>query len=451
MINRNNITTGALLVACLVTAGTAVADQAVALVNPGFDYTSVETSDVNPLNTYLFGLTDPEISMTVYNLYSGADDTLSGTAEFLGWAASSAGPFNFDASYYDTAPTGPGSFLNAGGSLIQTVDAALNANKSYQLGVDIFVRSDFGFTPLLSNLDFKIIDGAGNDVFGMATMSDFANGTAHVTFTTDYTSAVNVGDLTVMISNYAGQITVDNITLDELDVKPADLDPRLIINRETGQMTFKNMTASDITMLSYSVTSASGTLNSDAWNTISGNHDTDGDASLSGDAWTRFTQPGGRSDLSEMSLTGEGSIAIDQSYDLGQAWIKHTNEDVSMQILDENGELIDAIVIFEGNDGLGYESGDLNFDGNFDASDWVIFRDAYHADLSGMSIAESYAKGDLNGDGENNTTDFVSFKDLYNVANGEGAFTTMVASIPEPTALTMIFTMGGLLLTRKQS
>ncbi|MBA4104642.1 MAG: hypothetical protein C0485_02710 [Pirellula sp.] len=87
--------------------------------------------------------------------------------------------------------------------------------------------------------------------------------------------------------------------------------------------------------------------------------------------------------------------------------------------------------------GPAVKDGDFNQDNAINAADWVIFRTNQQANLSALTLQQAFFLGDLNSDKKNNYADFNIFKQLYDVANGAGAFTAMVASVPEPTGLAM--------------
>jgi hypothetical protein len=84
-------------------------------------------------------------------------------------------------------------------------------------------------------------------------------------------------------------------------------------------------------------------------------------------------------------------------------------------------ELVPGAIIF----------GDLNRSGAIDAADWMILRDNFNADLSGLTLAEAMALGDLNGDFLNDRFDFALFKTAYEEANGAGSFNNLF-QVPEP-------------------
>ena len=82
--------------------------------------------------------------------------------------------------------------------------------------------------------------------------------------------------------------------------------------------------------------------------------------------------------------------------------------------------------------------GDLDGDGDLDAADWTKLRAGQHTDLMGLTPQQAYAMGDLNADLLNNHEDFVLFKITFDYTNGTGSFSTMVASVPEPSSLLLV-------------
>ena len=91
---------------------------------------------------------------------------------------------------------------------------------------------------------------------------------------------------------------------------------------------------------------------------------------------------------------------------------------------------------------------DINHDTSLDADDWVIFRDNYGSDLTGLSDLQAYQLGDLDGDSDIDVYDFSIFEGAYDLANGTGAFAAMVNNIPEPSAGLLVLLGGSLLAGR---
>ncbi len=217
------------------------------------------------------------------------------------------------------------------------------------------------------------------------------------------------------------------------------------INRDNGAVTMSN---NDIgaaqAIKGYSITSAAGALIETNFTPLA-----DNDAN-----WTQLTAPGATGDLSEGHLT-TGSIADGTTIALDDgtngAWLQYWNEDdVKFEYTDGNGDNVVGEVIFSGStQTVSFAFGDLNFDGNLDLLDWNVYSAGLGVDLTGMSIAEAYHSGDMTGDIVNDHADFVAFKAAFDAANGPGAFSGMLASVPEPSSLLLgMLVMVGLVASR---
>ncbi len=76
--------------------------------------------------------------------------------------------------------------------------------------------------------------------------------------------------------------------------------------------------------------------------------------------------------------------------------------------------------------------GDFNADSQLDLTDYLILSANLHADMSGMTVEQSYALGDFTRDRLIDGRDFVAFRTQYDVFNGVGAFVALVNQVPEP-------------------
>jgi hypothetical protein len=74
-----------------------------------------------------------------------------------------------------------------------------------------------------------------------------------------------------------------------------------------------------------------------------------------------------------------------------------------------------------------------------DFSSYISYR---YTSLSGLTSEEAYARGDLNGDFKNDAHDFILFRGSYNDENGEGAFESALAGVPEPATISLIIATG---------
>jgi hypothetical protein len=209
--------------------------------------------------------------------------------------------------------------------------------------------------------------------------------------------------------------------------------PQLVVNRDTGEMRVNNATGEQLSLLSYSVSSASGSIDDVSWTSIDAtNFDTNGVWTASSDTPMLIAE----------GTTGDGGpIAAGVGRTIGNAWNPSPYEDLVFNFTLVGGSQLAGEVIYTGNDGLAFENSDLDADGDTDAADFTLFAAASQSDLSGMSDYQLYKNGDLNGDGANNYIDFRLFKDAFIAANGAPAFAALMASVPEPTSL--LLAIGG--------
>jgi hypothetical protein len=217
----------------------------------------------------------------------------------------------------------------------------------------------------------------------------------------------------------------------------------LTIDRDNGAMTLANRTGSSVNISGYQITSAFEGLSPTGWLSIADNYDQGNPGANQVDGahqWSKLTDPTSRADLSEADLAaGVGaSLAHTKTVNLSSSggWIRNPNEDVVFKYV-SNGQVVNGIVSYVDNGGVGFAQGDLNTDGTINAADWTVLKTNLHTSLTGKSLAEAYRLGDLNQDKANNHADFVAFKTAFDAANGVGAFAAMVAAVPEPSSLAL--------------
>ena len=262
----------------------------------------------------------------------------------------------------------------------------------------------------------------------------------------------NLGSTNLFPTFIDEQVNIDRIALTD-DNPLTDL-ITLEVDRDTGAMTLKNTSGAVINNIeSYSITSESGALDSSQWKTIAGNYDdsVSGDGSVdSNDLWSVGSTTA--FELSESMQTGNadpedgGTLSIGQNVELDLTplsapgtWLKNPGEDVHMVLTLAGGETRTVSVDYIGNGGARFGSGDLDFDGDIDGNDWLIFNSFAETDLSSLSPAEAYQRGDLDGNLTNDVEDFDEFKDLYNATNPIVPFEQMIAGIPEPGSILLAF------------
>ena len=216
----------------------------------------------------------------------------------------------------------------------------------------------------------------------------------------------------------------------------------LSIDRDLRTVTVENNTGIDQVIRGYSIFSTDGALIEEVATFLA---DSDSE-------WVQFTAPGARSDLSEGHLTSY-VFPNGASIELGAAWLPYflDETDIQFEYLDEQGRRVNATdaVTFSGNNGESFVFLDFDRDGDVDRSDWETYAMGLGADLSDLSVAESYYQGDLNGDLSNDHADFLIFKDGFDAVNGDGAFDAML--VPEPLSLSgFIVGLGGMALLARR-
>jgi hypothetical protein len=219
----------------------------------------------------------------------------------------------------------------------------------------------------------------------------------------------------------------------------------------TGNITMSNLTGALENISAYSITSAFESLKPASWLSIAENYDSGNPGPNQVDpahAWSELTNANAHGDLSETDFaSGVGAnLANQRTINLGNAWIATPTEDLVFQYI-SNGQVIDGIVTYIGNNNEPLPLGDLNANGSVTSADWAIFKGSQRGNFSGLSLAEAYRIGDLNGDLQNDHADFILFKEAYNEINGSGSFEAMLAAgpgVPEPTSIVLVLA-GGLL------
>jgi hypothetical protein len=221
-----------------------------------------------------------------------------------------------------------------------------------------------------------------------------------------------------------------------IDADQSAFEPRLSleIDRETGGAVLRNRTGAAVDFAGLELLSQRGAWAPDRWRSIAQFYDQGG--AVSNDAWFPFAAT--PYELSEATL-GTGSLAHGASVDLGAGlWVQSPFEtDLRIAYLDaRDGEVPtrEGRVAFAGSGAFAASlpTGDLNADAAINAADWLLQRDNFLADFSGLSPTAAYRRGDLNGDGRNDARDLALFKRAFEAAHGSGAFAALLAA-PEPT------------------
>ena len=244
-------------------------------------------------------------------------------------------------------------------------------------------------------------------------------------------------------ANHDGYVDLVEFQItDELRLPAIDLE----IDRDDGGITVSNRTGDPVHISGYSITSAASALDPLNWLSIADNYDADNGQSVDAvNRWTQLTNPSENTDLSEADLdSGTGTTLLnEQSINLSDAgaWIRNPIEDLVFEYVSD-GEVVQGLIAFVGNDGQSFVFGDLDLSGRIDVLDWGVVRDGQHTDMSDLAPLAAYFQGDLTGDHLNNHADFIAFQALFDEANGAGAFAAMLEEVPEPASLILVLMSG---------
>jgi hypothetical protein len=238
-------------------------------------------------------------------------------------------------------------------------------------------------------------------------------------------------------------VRVDNFSIDTAVPSPK---PTLTVDRDTGNVTLKNLTNSPLSISAYSLITADGGFSQANWSKIQ----TQGiDVN---DAWITLTAPGSTTDLAEGTL-GEYTIAAvnpgtTDQINLGNAWRRSPFEDIAFELRDAAGNDVPTIVEYVGNGGSAFQLGDFSLNGALDAADWAVLRSHLTSSVAALAPIDRYFAGDLNNDGLVNSVDFHEFKGLF-PASGPNSFEAVVG-VPEPSTALLCLVGGAFFASRRR-
>lgn len=351
----------------------------------------------------------------------------------------------------------------AGMNHVATGDAQVIANQTYHLAA------------VMNGEELQLyVDQTNGQGFQLQSYANTPAISPNPALTYDDAGSTTAGDTvwgwTVGRGRYgASDLQGDNHTnrflgfVDEVRISDKALDPaeflfaeqnappgaHVQVNRVTGEIKLVNLQRS-LRVTGYTINSSNGALDQTKWQTITGRLDALGTEAVKfdlDDLWdfngpqsatvaSEISTGGGAHDGGGLGTTaGAGNLS---SITLGApgAWIKNPAENITASILidDPVADFTYPLpVIYTSNSGWAYRRGDLNFDNSINSADYVIFRTNHRKAIApSLTDAQSYRFGDFDGDQDNDFNDFLTFQADYNAANGEAAFQTMVASIPEP-------------------
>ena len=145
-------------------------------------------------------------------------------------------------------------------------------------------------------------------------------------------------------------------------------------------------------------------------------------------------------------ITGTGVLSDFTGAKFGRD-VLHAGFSTTFETVFPVNETIPRYLSLGRNFGLAWDSvfnvpADLNFDGELNAQDWTRLIAGSEINMAGLTVIQKYENGDLDGDGKNSIEDFVLFKQLYDQANGAGAFSSMLASVPEPSTAWLLILLA---------
>ena len=221
--------------------------------------------------------------------------------------------------------------------------------------------------------------------------------------------------------------SIDNVGVYDEIVFSTVVDPgpqlTLRVNPSSGQVTIANLSDEPITFNSYEIISEAGSLDPVGWTPISeqsipGFPAGDG----SGNGW-EVGPDSDAGELTEWFLTGDSTLGIGASIDLGSAFAGGT-QDLTFQYMLDDGGIKTGLIEYLA---VGAEPGDYNQNGVVDAADYTVWRDNFGS-------ATSLANDDSPGVGQD---DYTRWK--TNFGNGAGSGAALGAgAVPEPSTLAML-------------
>ncbi|MEM7311710.1 MAG: PEP-CTERM sorting domain-containing protein [Planctomycetota bacterium] len=230
----------------------------------------------------------------------------------------------------------------------------------------------------------------------------------------------------------------DNLKVFTGDGPAVDGALRTIIDRDTGNMRIVNATGEPVDIRGYSIQSSAGSIDEQNATFLS-------DADPTG-GWLRATIFGDDNyDLSEVHLSS-ATLEPNDEIDFGNSWINFHRDtsDISFEyLLAGRDDPIPGIIEFIGNGGESYDFLDLNYNGEVEIGDWIVFKDGFGTDLTGLPEAQRYNLGDLDNDGLHTHLDFIEFERIYDSINGAGSFAADLSAIPEPGSMGLML-FGGM-------
>lgn len=223
---------------------------------------------------------------------------------------------------------------------------------------------------------------------------------------------------------------IDNLSFSEL-VNADNTRLKLIVDQGTGQITLQNNTGEDLDINSYEISSASGSLNPDGWNSLRNAGIGGTGAPDTGQGWD-LAGGVGPEQLIESYLLGESTIVDGTSpIDLGTAYAfgnPGAMQDLKFgyHIAGTGGFLTFGDVEYVGS----IADADFDNDLDVDGSDFLVWQRG-----SGTTGTATNTQGDANGDMNVDALDLAAWQAGYGA--GGGALSASIA-VPEPSTATLL-------------
>lgn len=257
------------------------------------------------------------------------------------------------------------------------------------------------------------------------------------------------GDIDVYIDDTVGGT---RSWFDGLAYAPVDSNVSTLtatVDRTTGNLSLSSTV--DYSINAVSIMSASGSLDSAAWTSITGNVDgsTGGDSSFDSDAWeiTESTSTNLAENEIDPPVAAGGTFGPSGAgtLDFGDVWVSSPFEDIIVNLtLSDTGFTVPVVVEYTG--GSAIKFGDFDQDDDIDVDDYEVVLKGLNKTQTGLTDAESYVLGDVTGDQVTDYNDLVRFREVFDAENGAGSFANLVG-VPEPSTIALLglATIGGLL------
>ena len=211
------------------------------------------------------------------------------------------------------------------------------------------------------------------------------------------------------------------------------------VNRDTGNITIDNPTIGDFGIVTYSIGSASGSLDSTQWDNI-----TNGTTTITQGGWTISQPTPPPTAVSTTFLTEAGPSAnfanTSGVLNLGDnVWRRSPIQDVTISAQLGDGSTVRVNPTYSG---AAIVVGDFDLNGVLDKPDFAIMMSNMFVNLAGQTVSQAYSQGDITQNGAINRDDFIAFRDIYCTSvggctgSGAGSFAALIGApgVPEPSA-----------------